>query len=372
MEGRFVKRFPLRALSPFFFCIVLAALGACGDDDNGVNPDGVIPTDLTDPAAVIDSHGRALEQKDYAAYEALLDNTFEFVPLPADAQDFPWIQGGSWPKATELEIIGNMFDPEFSGEESPVDAIEANFTVLSQQTLPTGRIELTTNTQGRVLTSSMDGWSFDTRVVFELVSREGFLRIAKMKEVPVTFGARSVEESSWGSIKSLYRTPIPTNLTDPAAVIESHELALRQQDIGAYAALLDDQFEFYPLEQDAIDFPWMDGDSWPKAEEVSMIGNMCDPHFAGENNPIDAIDADITILSQQPLTEGRIALDCIFQGRVLTAPNDGWSVDTRFLFEVIPRGKFLRILKITEIPRTRGGTSSVESESWGRMKAVYR
>jgi hypothetical protein len=82
--------------------------------------------------------------------------------------------------------------------------------------------------------------------------------------------------------------------------------------------------------------------------------------------------AEITILSQQTLTEGRIALDCIFQGRVLTSANDGWSFDTRLIYEVIPRGEFLRIVKITEIPRTRGETMSVEAESWGQIKALYR
>lgn len=287
-----MKRSPLRAFSPFFFCFLLAAICACSDDDNGVNPpDDEIPTDLTDPDAVIESHEKALVQKNSEAYEALLDDTFEFVPLPEDAQDFPWVQGGSWPKATELEIIGNMFDPEFSGENSPVHAIEAAFPVVSQQTLPNGRIELITTPQGRVLTAANDGWSFDTQMVFELVSRNGYLRIAQMKEVNSALAGRSVENNSLGSIKSLYRTPIPTNLTDAVDVIESHELALRQQDIGAYTALLDDQFEFYPLDTDAIDFPWMVGDSWPKAEEVSMIGNMCDPLFTGENNPIDAIES---------------------------------------------------------------------------------
>jgi hypothetical protein len=56
----------------------------------------------------------------------------------------------------------------------------------------------------------------------------------------------------------------------------------------------------------------------------------------------------------------------------LTSANDGWSFDTRLIYEVIPRGEFLRIVKITEIPRTRGETMSVEAESWGQIKALYR
>ena len=354
---------------------MLMGMAACSDDDSDKiiePPIEEIPTDLTDPAAVIASHEKALAQRDHAAYAALLDDDFEFVPLERDAEDFPWLQGDSWAKAEELEIIGNMFNPEFDGRENPVDAIDAALTVLSQQTLPNGRIELTTTMQGEVLTDANHGWSFDTRVVFELVSREGFLRIVKITEVDAVLAGRSVEESSWGSIKGLYRPPILTNLTDPAKVIESHELALRHRMIDAYKALLDEEFAFYPLEKDAADFPWLEGDSWPKAEELRIIGNMFDPGFAGEENPIHSIAADFTILSQQDLPNGRIEVRTVMQGVVLTAENNGWSFDTIAIFELIPREGFLRIAKITESYFYRPEGTRVEGTSWGTIKASYR
>lgn len=257
-----------------------------------------------------------------------------------------------------------------------MDAIEAAVTVLSQQTLPNGRIELTTTMQGRVLTAANEGWSFDTRVIFELVTRGGFLRIAKMKEADAELGARGagegLEAATWASIKSLYRSAIPTDLTDPAAVIATHARALHERDLFAYQRLLDEEFEFFPLERDVADFPWLDGDSWPKADELLMIGHMFDPNFAGDENPVHQIDVDFTILFQQPLPSGRLQLKTAMQGRILTAANDGWSFDTIAFFELISREGFLRIAKIDEEDAVRAGDVRVEESSWGSIKAIYR
>ena len=368
-----MQQLSIRAFSPYLFCFLLTAICACSDDDsdNGVGPDDEIPTDLTDPDAVIESHGKALTQKDHAAYAALLDGDFEFIPLERDAHDFPWLQGDSWAKAEELDIIGNMFNPEFDGEQSPVNTIEAALTVLSQQTLPTGRIELTTQMQGEVLTTANHGWSFDTRVVFELVSREGFLRIVKIKEVDAVAG-RGVEAASWASIKALYRAPISTNLTDPAAVIETHGRALRERDYDAYAALLDQDFEFYPREKDAVNMPWLAGDSWPLTDELSLIAHMFDPAFDGLEIPVDLIDISFTILSQQPLPTGGVQVSTTMDGRVLTAANDGWSFDTMAIFELVSREGYLRIIKITEQDSYLAGARSIGESSWGSIKGLYK
>lgn len=208
------RRFMTRCKSPTIgtiLCASLFAITACSDDDNPYTapPDpNAIATDLTDPAQVIEAYEKALAKKNYTAYEALLDANFEFFPLEWDATDFPWMTGESWPRATELEIIGNMFNPNFAGYENPVDVIEMNLTILSQRALGNGGTELTCTQQGRVLTVGNDGWSLDTRVIVELVPRNGFLRITKFTEVDAVLtgrGASSVEVSSWGSIKGLYR-----------------------------------------------------------------------------------------------------------------------------------------------------------------------
>jgi hypothetical protein len=203
------RTLPISSLARMILSASLLAMTACGDDDNpqAPNPDE-IATDLTDPVQVIEAHEKALAKKNYAAYEALLDVGFEFFPLERDATDFPWMTGSSWSRATELEIIGNMFDPNFAGQENAVGTIDVNLTILSQRALANGGTELTCTQQGRVLTSMNDGWSFDTRTVFELVSRDGYLRIAKITEVDAVLAGRippSVEGNSWGQIKSLYR-----------------------------------------------------------------------------------------------------------------------------------------------------------------------
>jgi hypothetical protein len=62
---------------------------------------------------------------------------------------------------------------------------------------------------------------------------------------------------------------IPTNLTDPVAIVSSHALALGAKDLAVYLALLEPAaggrssepgFAFYPLDTDVDQFPWMTGD----------------------------------------------------------------------------------------------------------------
>jgi len=189
-------------------CVLLLFVSACSDDNPAtplLPPPDEIETDLTDPSAVIASHAEALTKKDFIAYEALLDDSFEFYPLERDAEDFPWLEGSSWSIVAELTIIGHMFDPNFVGEETAVHAIDAELTVLTQQPLDGGRTELTCTMRGQVLTAANDGWRFDTRMLFELVPRDGYLRILKMTEVEAVRGSASVEAESWGNLKNLYR-----------------------------------------------------------------------------------------------------------------------------------------------------------------------
>src|SRR5688500_16531996 len=207
MKVNFMTRnFSIGQMIAALLCASILSLAACSDDDNpdAPNPEE-IETELTDPAQVIEAHEKALSKKNYAAYEALLDDTFEFFPSQQDAQDFPWMTGTSWPLSEELEIISHMFDPNFGGQENPVSAIEVAITVLSQRALTNGGTELTCTIQGEVLTAENNGWSFDTRIIFELVPRDGFLRIAKAREIDAFRAATSVESNSWGVIKALYR-----------------------------------------------------------------------------------------------------------------------------------------------------------------------
>jgi hypothetical protein len=194
-------------LLAYSLLVVGCSLGGCfqpsSDELAGPDPN-FIETDLTEPGAVIESFSKAFTKRNYDAYAALLDADFEFCPLSEDAQDFPWLESPCWDRATELGIIANMFDPNYAGPGHPVMGNELECTELGRRALGEGSFELTCTLQGRVMTDSNDGWSFDTRALFTLVTRDGFLRIRRITEVGAG-RSRSVEQKSWGRIKAGYR-----------------------------------------------------------------------------------------------------------------------------------------------------------------------
>src|SRR5688572_26073957 len=61
------------------------------------------------------------------------------------------------------------------------------------------------------------------------------------------------------------------DLRDYEEVIAAHDAALNARDLWLYSHILSPDFEFFPLEQDVADFPWMDGYSWSHFEELNMI-----------------------------------------------------------------------------------------------------
>jgi hypothetical protein len=196
-------------------------VAGCGEDGGGpADPDGDqqqgIPTDLTDPAAVLDSHAQALEQKDLDAYVALLEPEpagrsaepgFRFYPLDTDADDFPWMTGDSWGVADESRFIGNMFDPEFAGEQPPVESISMDFQILSQREVTPGEQEISITALFIVLTGPDQGFAVDTKFIFLLAEQaDGFYRIREIRELPrqKRIGFAALEATSWARVKGLY------------------------------------------------------------------------------------------------------------------------------------------------------------------------
>jgi hypothetical protein len=204
-------------LSQLWILIGLLALllvTSCSNDDDPVSPGGdedVIPTDLTDPSAVIDAYARALTKKNYEASEALLYPFFEFTPRQSDLDVIdlggPWLPTG-WPRVMELEMLTHMFDSNFEKEGVyPVQAIRFEPTILDIRQSYGDLIEVTCSCQGQVLTDENDGWFFDTMLVFQMMPVEGFLRIIHLEEEEMLrpTGTREVESSSLGVIKWGYR-----------------------------------------------------------------------------------------------------------------------------------------------------------------------
>jgi hypothetical protein len=192
--------------------ILLAA--GCGEEaDSPSGPDPVegqgIPIQLVDPDQVIASVAMAWEHRDSAAMSALLAPDFRFYIRDDEATEFPWLPQAFWDLATELGFAGNMFDPDFTGANPPVQSIEFQFQVLDGSQPQPGTYERKLDAVITVLTGPADGWRADTR--FDLVIREqpdGFLRLSEMREIP-SFARRGesggAESSSWGAVKNLYR-----------------------------------------------------------------------------------------------------------------------------------------------------------------------
>jgi hypothetical protein len=200
----------------------LLVLAGCGDEDGWlVDLDngnvGGIPTNLTDPSTVVTSHAAALGARNLDAYMALLEPDatgrsvtpgFRFYPLDTDADLFPWMTGPSWGTADESRLIGNMFDPEFAGNQPPVDSIDMAFTILSQREVEPGLQEVTISVLIMVLTAPDEGFTTDTKFIVLLAKQaDGYYRIREMREVPrqSRAGAALDEEASWGQIKNLYQ-----------------------------------------------------------------------------------------------------------------------------------------------------------------------
>jgi hypothetical protein len=178
---------PQRATASLALSLALA-VSACifkpPDDPRPPRPDPRLERDS------IENTIRYLEtvwhQKLYTQYEDVLHDQYEFFPLERDAGDFPWLPEPSWPRTEELKMAEHMFDPNFSGQENPIDVIEISLTELSRRDLGNDHVEVICTQIGRVLTDANDGWSFDTRILMEIVpdpDQPGLYQVIRQTEL---------------------------------------------------------------------------------------------------------------------------------------------------------------------------------------------
>ncbi len=108
--------------------------------------------------------------------------------------------------------------------------------------------------------------------------------------------------------------------------------------IREYEDVLHDQYEFFPRDTDVDDFPWLEGDSWGRTQEVDIARNMFNSDYSGTEPPVDRITIELTKLSQRLLNadEQRWEVTCRQNGTVLKNATDGWSFDTLVLIELVP------------------------------------
>jgi hypothetical protein len=100
-----------------------------------------------------------------------------------------------------------MFDPEFAGQQPPVNSIEMGFTVLSQREAEPGLQEVTITALITVLTAPDEGFSADTKFILLMAKQaDGYYRIREMREVPrQSRGEALAVDASGGLLKSLYQ-----------------------------------------------------------------------------------------------------------------------------------------------------------------------
>ena len=117
------------------------------------------------------------------------------------------------------------------------------------------------------------------------------------------------------------------DVRDYNEVIAAHDAALNARDFWLYSHILAPDFEFFPLEQDVVDFPWMDGYSWPLFEELNMIGNMFNPNYSGGESAIQSIQVATQIFNTKAFHRAGTnrARPATCRVSILTSDTDGWG-----------------------------------------------
>jgi hypothetical protein len=133
--------------------------------------------------------------------------------------------------------------------------------------------------------------------------------------------------------------PQPTEFdrSTPDKTLRSFEVVWIGKNHAWYQELLHDGYEFFPLEEDADDLPWLVGQSWGRTAELDMAEHMFDSNFTGGNGAVDLIELDLT--KQQDwlfdAARQRCEVVCTLIGRVMWTATDGASFDTRVLIELV-------------------------------------
>jgi len=105
-------------------------------------------------------------------------------------------------------MIGHMMDPGFVGQGTghAVESITFALTMTNEQVIDGGGHEVTCWADITVLWGPNIGASCAVRLIFKLFPDEdGFYRIREIRELPAFLRDASVEQSSWGLVKALYR-----------------------------------------------------------------------------------------------------------------------------------------------------------------------
>lgn len=198
-------------------CVAVGLLAvSCAEDENPSGP--AEPEGPQAVAEVIAAYAQALHERDLEAYEALLEQDFEFCPAPNSLADYPWLMGREcWSREEEIDMIANMFDPAFVSPATgwAVHRIDSDLTLESSTWRDFVTVALCT-ASFVVLESEDSGLRSDTRLAFEIVPHVEGPRILSIEELPLLRGRDDLPElpvvpppPTWASIKADYRSVRP-------------------------------------------------------------------------------------------------------------------------------------------------------------------
>lgn len=164
---------------------------------------------------------------------------------------------------------------------------------------------------------------------------------------------------------------LSADYTDPAAAVHAVAAAHTQKNLDVYAALLHEDFEYFPLAAD--EFPWLPSSGWDSAIELGIVANMFDPSFisqdTGEN--VDTIEMSFIVRGQRPIGDfpNAIEVTAEMNATVLWAQGDGATSDVRMVLTLVPDedGYYRVIRQVETYP-----VLLVEAQSWSLVKALYR
>ena len=169
---------------------------------------------------------------------------------------------------------------------------------------------------------------------------------------------------------------IPTDHTEASAFFDAYERTWEESDLAALSALMDPDFVFKPIADE--EYPWIPEGGWTRGIELSIAGNMFDPMFVSEDTGenVDTIEMALSLLAQDNNSVGGqpgllVVADADIT--VLWAQGDGATSDARFELQfVFDDNDFLRLLRMDELDPILRSSPSIEANTWGSVKSLYR
>jgi hypothetical protein len=352
---------------------LLPVLSLAGCSGSGPTSPGSDLTNLTEPAALLAGQAAAISAMDAERYAALLEapddqgsGGFRYYPSAGAIPSVPWLAGDSWNYDEETTIMGHLLDTGYVSDPLGGSVKRMEFTLqVDQATSGTGGTTLVNAVlQARVTMTQGPAITLAQPVTMELArDADGYYRIRSVHELS-SGGAAAAGVGSWTELMAAFRGGPST----PLEVVAAHAAALTQRNLSAYAELLHADFEYVPQSADLVDFPWITPDDrWDRTDELGMIANMFDPDFVSPYGAqsVDSIEFNLAVLNEVTYPDS-VQVTCAADIQVLWSANSGAVSAVRLVFTITPD---LRILRIVELP---GHSRSVEENSWGAIKNLYR